>query len=78
MSLHGYDFSDPLIRDMVRENHTPYEGVVTSVEGTTLRPVLCEKCQVEWPCPQISAYRNWEATTYTDRASVGEPTDVLG
>lgn len=73
MSLLGYDFSDHLIRDMVETNHVPYEGVVVSVEGTTLRPVLCEKCQAEWPCPQISALREWEVGRAADTPDESAP-----
>ncbi len=69
MTLHGYDFSDLLVRRMVEENHIPYEGVTTTMEGTTLHPVLCEKCQAQWPCPQIRALREWQAVRYTDRES---------
>lgn len=75
MTLYGYDFTDPLVRRMVEENHTPYEGVVTSMEGTTLNPVLCEKCQAQWPCPQITALREWEVARYGDREA---PTDTPG
>ena len=59
--LSGYDFEDPLIRDMVRENHTPTEHVLTSSQSTLIMGVECERCRNPWPCPQITAYREWEA-----------------
>lgn len=61
MTLHGYDFADYQVRQMVVENHIPYEIGLITYQGTTLLPVVCERCQVEWPCPQRSALREWEA-----------------
>lgn len=58
--LYGYDFSDDLIRDLVRRNHTPIEEVVTSAEGTVLRPVLCGQCRAHWPCEPIIGLRTWQ------------------
>lgn len=76
MTLRGYDFSDFLIRHMVQENHKPIEGPGFPVPGTTLRPVLCGFCLVEWPCPQIDALRGWEMARHGDLTAHAEgPTD---
>lgn len=67
--LSGYDFDDHLIRDMVRTCHVPCEEVITSSQGTTVSAVQCEKCRNPWPCPAVTAYREWEATHATDTTS---------
>lgn len=62
----GYDFDDFLIRDMVRVNHLPTEQVVTSAEGVAIVNVQCQQCVQTWPCPTITAYRQWEAAQPTE------------
>lgn len=55
-----YDFSDPLIRDMVQSCHVPTERVVTGTGGAII-DVICEKCHQMWPCDPISMWRTWQA-----------------
>lgn len=64
--LYGYDFSDELIRDLVRVNHVPVEDVETTSQGTTLRPVLCVRCRAHWPCDPITELRAWQLTNGYD------------
>lgn len=59
MPLDGYDFGDSLIRDMVSLHHTPCERFLTDAQGTRLLSVDCDRCGSPWPCPQITAYRQW-------------------
>lgn len=55
-----YDFSDPLIRDMVQSCHYPTERVFTSSLGASI-DVICDKDQEPWPCAAITQWRMWQA-----------------
>lgn len=58
----SYDFSEPLIRDLVERNHVP-EEVITRVDadGVAVGSVVCEACGEDWPCTTLTALRTWLA-----------------
>jgi hypothetical protein len=72
--LYGYDFNDPQVRELVLNNHVPTEQVITSSGGTVLHPVICEKCHAPWPCPAISACRDYQAARETVYLKSGSDT----
>lgn len=59
---YGYDFADHQVRELVVGSHVPCEQVVTSAEGTVIRPLICEKCHANWPCPVIIGVREYYNT----------------
>ena len=63
----GYDFADHLVRELVTTSHVPLEQVEITMGGTTIRPLVCEKCHSTWPCTIIVGLRNY----LLDTAPVG-------
>ena len=59
---YGYDFADHQVRELVVGSHVPCEQVITSMDGTTLGPLVCEKCRADWPCPAILGVREYYLT----------------
>lgn len=57
--MRGYDFTEPLIRDMV-DRHHPQETIIRHGDGSvTLFGVSCDICGDEWPCRPVVALREW-------------------
>ena len=55
-----YDFTDPLIREMVAEHHKPKE--VLSFEATgkvSTRDIVCRQCGQPWQCSARKELAAW-------------------
>lgn len=49
--MSDYDFTDPLIREMVDEHHKPKEVISVRNDGVvTALSVVCRQCGQKWPC----------------------------
>ncbi len=51
------DVNDPGVRKMVLSNHEPVERWTW---GGNLVSVTCIQCKHNWPCPAITALREWD------------------
>lgn len=55
-----YDFSDPLIREMVAEHHKPKEVIAIKGSGVvSMHSIVCRQCGQPWPCPARTALLTW-------------------
>ena len=55
-----YDFTDPLIREMVAEHHKPREVISITAGGTvTTHSIVCRQCGGSWPCEARRELRTW-------------------
>ncbi len=58
---YSYDFSDPLIVEMVCERHRPrelYDRPAENIRNVMIAIECCE-CRNLWPCEAISKFRDW-------------------
>lgn len=58
MNLHGYNFEEEAIRDMVEASHIPAEMVTGGS-----RRVVCGADREEWPCTVLLSLREWRQET---------------
>lgn len=56
----AYDMDDFAIRGMVEDNHHPEERHGGYRDGSA--NITCAQCRQPWPCPAISAFRQWYKT----------------
>lgn len=56
-----YDFSDDLVRDLVRQNHVPTEKIIATDDGERHLSIICLADHLPWPCPSRLGYLDWVA-----------------
>lgn len=69
-----YDFTDPLIREMVAEHHRPKEVPNTTDYGAGKEfMIVCRQCGQPWRCPSRKALGVWEEERWAEtRAKLAE------
>lgn len=60
--VEAYDFSDPLVCELVQTKHVPEELFEQTLRydgmnSKKLIAIACEKCWEVWPCSTIESYR---------------------
>lgn len=59
--MSDYDFTDPLIREMVAEHHKPKEIISLTNAGVVQRhQIVCRQCGQTWPCGTRKAFKTWQ------------------